>query len=362
MRSLIKTALSKARMDDYSEQDSQIESILRKVQAKIVAIGVGGAGNNTITRLKLEGVEGAETIAVNTDAQDLLHAASDHKLLLGKELTRGLGAGNDPKIGEAAARESIQEIKEITKADMVFITCGLGGGTGTGASPVIAETAKENRALTVAIVTYPFKVEGVKRERNARYGLDKLLKVVDTVILIPNDRLLELAPDLSLDDSFRLADEVLLRGVKGISELITKPGLVNLDFADVRTIMRNRGMAIIAMGESDSKNGACEAVEIALNNPLVNIDIKMASAALINLCGGPNLSLKEAEEAIAVVAKKIKKDSEIIWGTIIDETMGKTTTATVIVSGLDPMKAYFNESFLGKKVINQNEDLALDQI
>ncbi|MHA1410525.1 MAG: cell division protein FtsZ [Candidatus Odinarchaeia archaeon] len=362
MRSLIKTALSKAKMDDYSEQNSEIESVLKKVQAKIVALGVGGAGNNTITRLKMEGVEGAETIALNTDAQDLLHAAADHKLLLGKELTRGLGAGNNPEVGEAAAKESIEEIKEIVNADMVFITCGLGGGTGTGASPVIAEVAKQNNALTVAIVTYPFKVEGVKRDQNAKWGLRKLLKVADTVIVIPNDRLLELAPHLSMEDAFRLADEVLIRGVKGISELITKPGLVNLDFADVRTIMQNRGMAIIAMGESETKNGASEAVEMALNNPLININISNASAALINICGGPQLSLKEAEEAIAVVGKRIKKDAEIIWGTIIDENMNNLTTATVIVSGLDPTDTYFKQSFLGKKVINQSDDLALDRL
>ena len=246
MRTLIKSALSKARVEDYSQEESQIESVLRNVKAKLTAIGVGGAGNNTITRLKLEGIEGAETVAVNTDAQDLLNAVSDHKILLGKQLTRGLGAGNDPKIGQAAAKESVEEIREVVKADMVFITCGLGGGTGSGAAPVIAELAKEEKALTVSIVTFPFKVEGEKREANARWSLEQLLKVSDTVIVIPNDRLLELAPDLSISDAFRLADEVLIGGVKGITELIIKPGLVNLDFADVKTIMFNRGNQMAA--------------------------------------------------------------------------------------------------------------------
>ncbi|MHA1754720.1 MAG: cell division protein FtsZ [Candidatus Odinarchaeia archaeon] len=359
MRSLINSALSKARMENYIKNNEEIENVLKEVQAKIIAIGVGGAGNNTITRLKLEKIDGTETIAVNTDAQDLLHATSDYKLLLGKELTKGLGAGNNPKIGEAAAKESIDEIRKIVNGDMVFITCGLGGGTGSGAAPIIAEIAKENKALTVAIVTYPFKCEGIKRQQNADYGLERLMKVADTVIVIPNDRLLELAPQLSLPDAFRLADEVLIRGVKGITELILKPGLVNLDFADVKTIMYNRGMAIISMAEANSDNGASIAVEEALNNPLIDVDVSTANAALINLSGGANLSLKQAEEAISLVASKIREDAEIIWGAIIDEGMGDIVRATIILSGLERSEKHFKMA-TSKKVINNCSDLGLD--
>ncbi|MEM2110235.1 MAG: cell division protein FtsZ [Candidatus Odinarchaeota archaeon] len=362
MRTLIKSALSKARVEDYSKEDSEIETTLRGVKAKIAVIGVGGAGNNTVTRLKLEGVEGAETIAVNTDAQDLLHTVSDHKILLGKQLTKGLGAGNDPKIGQAAAKEAVEELREAVKADMVFVTCGLGGGTGTGAAPVIAELAKEEKALTVSIVTLPFKAEGVKREANARWGLEQLINVSDSVIIIPNDKILEIAPELSIPDAFRLADEILIGGVKGITELIFKPGLINLDFADVRKVMVNRGTAIIGMAESASNNSAIEAVELAVSNPLLDVDISTASAALINLCGGPNLTIKQAEEAISCIAKRISRDAEIIWGTIIEQEMGKLTRATVILSGLPPFNNYASSVKTDKKVINKSVKLALDEL
>ncbi len=362
MRTLIKSALSKARVEDYIKEDSEIETTLREAKAKISVIGVGGAGNNTVTRLKMEGVEGAVTIAVNTDAQDLLHTISDQKILLGKQLTKGLGAGNDPKIGEAAAKEAIEELKEIVKADMVFITCGLGGGTGTGAAPVIAELAKDEKALTVSIVTLPFKAEGIKREANARWGLEQLLKVSDSVIVIPNDKILEIAPELSLTDAFRLADEILIGGVKGITELIYKPGLINLDFADVRKVMVNSGTAIIGMAESTSNNSAVEAVELAISNPLLDVDISKASAALINLCGGPNLTIKHAEEAIRCVAKRIREDAEIIWGVIIDEDMGKLTRATVVLSGVQPGQNKLETMQIDKKVINKSAKLALDEL
>jgi len=335
MRSLIETALSKAKSGSSLASNIKLEEILEKIRAKIIVIGVGGAGNNTITRLKEEGIDGAETIAVNTDAQDLFHCIADRKILIGKELTKGLGAGNDPSIGEAAARENFEEIREATKADMVFITCGLGGGTGTGAAPVIAEAARKEKALIVAIVTFPFECEGSVRRRNALEGLRRLLEVADTVIVIPNDRLLQIAPNLSIDEAFKVADEILIRSVKGITELIVKPGLVNLDFADVRSIMKDRGMAIIAMGESNSDNRVKSAVEEALNNPLLNVDVSNAKSALINICGGVDMTLKEAQTAVKMVSERINRDAEIIWGAIIDENIRNTLRVTIIISGLN---------------------------
>ncbi|MHA3964135.1 MAG: cell division protein FtsZ, partial [Candidatus Thorarchaeota archaeon SMTZ1-45] len=225
--------------------DEELAELLESVNARILVVGVGGAGNNAITRLMEVGVEGAETLAANTDAQDLYFCNSHHKLLLGRETCGGLGAGNDPDIGEAAAIETYDDIKDVVHGDLVFITAGMGGGTGTGAAAHIAKAAKENGALTVAIVCLPFDVEGATRKKNATRGLNALMEHVDTLIAIPNEKLLEIAPDLSLPEAFMVADEVLVRAVKGIAELISKPGLVNLDFADVRTTMKNGGVSII---------------------------------------------------------------------------------------------------------------------
>src|SRR3989344_249419 len=225
--------------------DEELEQILAKQTAKIKVVGIGGGGNNTINRMSEVGITGTEMIAVNTDAQDLLYTNSAQKILIGKQLTLGLGAGSMPKVGEDAAKESEHEIKEkLQGADMIFITCGLGGGTGTGAAPVIAEVAKKQGALTVAIVTLPFEMEGQRRYENAMVGLEKLENLVDTLIVIPNDKLLELAPDLPLQTAFKVADEILTNAVKGVSELVTKAGLVNLDFADIKTVMGKGGVAM----------------------------------------------------------------------------------------------------------------------
>ncbi|MEM2139290.1 MAG: cell division protein FtsZ, partial [Candidatus Woesearchaeota archaeon] len=238
-----------------SAVDKELEELLAKQRATIKVVGCGGGGNNTINRITEVGVTGAETIAVNTDAQDLLYTAADKKILIGKELTKGLGAGSIPKIGEEAAREQESEIKNALQgADMVFITCGLGGGTGTGSAPVVAEVAKKLGSLVVGIVTMPFSMEGNRRYENAVLGLEKLEKNVDTLIVIPNDKLLELAPDLPLHTAFKVADEILTNAVKGIAELVTKTGLVNLDFADIRAIMGSGCVALIGVGESDSEN------------------------------------------------------------------------------------------------------------
>ncbi len=279
-------------MPKHNVIDEELEQIISKQRAKIKVVGCGGAGNNTINRIYEVGISGAETIAVNTDAQDLLYTNANVKVLIGKEVTHGLGAGSIPQIGEEAARESEHEIKNnLAGSDMVFITCGLGGGTGTGSAPVIAEQAKKNNALTVAVVTIPFEMEGKRRWENAMWGLEKLENIVDTLIVIPNDKLLELAPDLPLHTAFKVADEILTNAVKGIAELVTRAGLVNLDFADIRTVMGRGGVAMIGVGESDGDKRAVESVQKALNNPLLDVDISGANGALINVSGGPDMTL-----------------------------------------------------------------------
>ena len=264
--------------DSYGTQtqaiDKELESLLHDHSARVKVIGCGGGGGNSVSRMKEIGIKGCEIIAVNTDAQDLLYTEVDTKILIGRELTHGLGAGSNPKIGEQAARESEQEIKKkLSNSDMVFITCGLGGGTGTGASPFIAELAKKIGALTIGVVTLPFTVEGQKRIENAQYGLERLSEIVDTLIVIPNDKLLEIAPELPIHTAFKVADEILTNSVKGITELITKAGLVNLDFADVKAVMSNGGVSLIGIGESDSTDRAKDAIEKAINNPLLDVDI-----------------------------------------------------------------------------------------
>jgi cell division protein FtsZ len=315
--------------------DAELEQILAKQKATIKVVGCGGGGNNTINRVTEVGIEGAETIAINTDAQDLLYTTADKKVLIGKELTKGLGAGSMPRIGEEAARETEHELKEkLDGADMVFITCGLGGGTGTGSAPVVAEVAKKLGALTVGIVTMPFAMEGKRRYENALIGLEKLEEQVDTLIVIPNEKLLELAPDLPLHTAFKVADEILTNAVKGIAELVTKAGLVNLDFADIRTVMGNGGVALIGVGESDSENRAVEAVEKAINNPLLDVDISGANGALINVSGGTDMTLEEAKRIVETVSDKLDPDARIIWGAQISEDLNKIVRTMLIVTGV----------------------------
>ena len=312
--------------------DNEIESYLVRSIPKIRVIGVGGAGNNAINRLNQVGIIGAETFAVNTDAQDLVYTDADEKILIGKRLTGGLGAGNRPQIGEAAALESIDEIKKMVNADMVFITCGQGGGTGTGAAHVIAEQARELGALTISICSLPFNVEGPKKRQNASWGLERLTKASDTIITVPNEKLLEIAPDLSISEAFRIVDEILIQGVKGIAEVITKPGLINLDFADVKTILKSSGESLIGLGEADTVE---EATRLALSNPLLDLDIQSARGALINICGtGSSLKLQETENIIRMVTDELNSETEIIWGTLIDPNMEKKFRVTLIVSGI----------------------------
>lgn len=320
---------------EISDIDKELEELLKKQNAKIKVIGIGGGGNNTLSRIHEIGIKGGEMIAMNTDAQDLLYANADKKVLLGKELTKGLGAGSNPKIGEEAAMESEHEIKKkLEGADMVFITCGLGGGSGSGAAPVVADIAKKQGALVIGIVTMPFTIEGEKRIENATNSLERLEGIVDTLIVIPNDKLLEIVPDLPLQTAFKVADEILTNAVKGIAEMVTKAGLVNLDFADIKTIMTNGGVSLIGVGESDTESRALEAVDKALNNPLLDVDVTNAKGALVNIIGGPDLSLDESKIVMEEIGKHLGDNARMIWGAQISPDMDKTMRVTVIITGV----------------------------
>ncbi|MBI4148507.1 cell division protein FtsZ [Candidatus Woesearchaeota archaeon] len=315
--------------------DTELEELLAKQRASIKVVGCGGGGNNTINRITEVGIAGAETLAVNTDAQDLLYTNADKKILIGREITRGLGAGSDPKIGEESAKENEHEIKQAMQgSDMVFITCGLGGGTGTGSAPVVADCAKKLGALTVGIVTMPFTMEGNRRYENALQGLERMENIVDTLIVIPNDKLLDLAPDLPLHTAFKVADEILTNAVKGIAELVTRAGLVNLDFADIRAVMTNGGVALIGVGESDSENRAVEAVEKAITNPLLDVDITGATGALINVAGSKDMTLNEARKVVETISSRLSEDARVIWGAQIYEDLDRTLRVMLIVTGV----------------------------
>ena len=321
--------------DEVKEVDKELEDLLKKQTAKIKVVGVGGGGNNSLSRMKEIGIRGGELIAINTDAQDLLYANSDQKILLGKELTGGLGAGSNPKIGEESAKESQSEIKKkLAGADMVFITCGLGGGTGTGAAPEIARISRKQNALTIGVVTLPFTIEGKKRIENAMNGLEKMEAMVDTLIVIPNDKLLELAPELPLHTAFKISDEILTNAVKGVTELVTTSGLVNLDFADIKAVMADGGVSLIGMGESDIENRSLDAIEKAIQNPLLDVDISNATGALVNVVGGSDMSLDECKEIIEKVGEKLSPDAKLIWGAQISPDMEKSIRVLLIVTGV----------------------------
>jgi len=318
-----------------SEIDKELEEILKLQSARIKVVGVGGGGGNTVSRMRELGIKGGEIIAINTDAQDLLYANADQKILIGREISKGLGSGSNPKIGAEAAKEQEQEIKKkLSNSDLVFVTCGLGGGTGTGGAPIIAEIAKKQGALVIGVVTIPFTVEGAKRIENAMEGLERMEGIVDTLIIIPNDKLLDLAPDLPLTTAFKVADEILTNAVKGITELITNSGLVNLDFADIKTVMLNGGVSLIGMGESDSSNRAEEAVEKALNNPLLDVDIKNAQGALVNVIGGNDLSLDEYKSIIKKIGDQLSPNAKLISGAQISKDMEKSIKVMVIITGV----------------------------
>ena len=345
---------SKANMDI----DEELQRLIANQKTRIKVIGCGGAGNNTINRIGEVGVKGISTIAINTDAQDLLYTTSDHKILIGRQLTQGLGAGSNPRIGEEAAKESEHEIKKVLEnTDMIFITCGLGGGTGTGSAPFIASVAKKMGILSVAIVTMPFMMEGSHRFENAMIGLEKLEQSINTLIVIPNEKLLELAPHLPLQTAFKVADEILTNAVKGIAELVTKTGLVNLDFADVKTIMSEGGVALIGMGESDAENRAEESVHRALENPLITVDISNATGALINISGGENLTLDESRQIVETVGERLDPHAKIIWGAQIYKDLEKTVRTMLIITGVKSEQIFGegNKYFVQKHKAIENE-------
>jgi cell division protein FtsZ len=303
--------------------------------AVLKVAGVGGGGTNAVNRMVDAGLSGVEFIAVNTDAQALLMADADIKIQVGAEVTRGLGAGADPEIGLAAAQESRDELKEALKgADMVFITAGEGGGTGTGGAPIVAEIGQEIGALTVGVVTRPFGFEGRKRAEQAERGIDQLRDRVDTLIVIENDRLLQVVErQTSVVEAFRMADDILRQGVQGITDLITVPGLVNLDFADVRTIMRDAGSALMGIGRASGENRAAEAARSAVSSPLLEASIEGATGILLNVTGGSDIGLFEVNEAAEVVTGAADQNANVIFGAVIDDSIGGDVQVTVIATG-----------------------------
>jgi cell division protein FtsZ len=312
--------------------DMQAESF-----AQIKVVGVGGGGSNAVNRMIAEGLRGVDFIAVNTDAQALLMSNAPQRIRIGDKLTRGLGAGGNPEVGMKAAEESTHDLEEVLHgADMVFVTCGMGGGTGTGAAPVIAELVKESGALTIGVVTRPFGFEGSRRQNLAREGLDRLKDKVDTLIVIPNDRLLEIVDKkASMTQAFRTADDVLRQGIQGISELITVPGLINLDFADVRSIMSGGGTALMAVGVAMGENRAVEAAQNAVTSSLLDVTIDGAQGILFNITSGPNLSLFEVNEAAEIIKQKAHPDANIIFGAVIDENLEDELRITLIATGFE---------------------------
>ncbi|MCX6682676.1 MAG: cell division protein FtsZ [Methanoregula sp.] len=325
MRSIVEEALTKARDDKtpVAQNNEDLDQILAELKTEITVIGCGGSGSNTITRMMEEGIHGARMIAINTDAQHLARTHADQRILIGRQRTRGLGAGSIPQIGEEAALENEQEIRgAVSGCDMVFITVGLGGGTGTGCAPVIAKAAREEGALTIAIVTLPFNAEGAIRMENAEAGLERLRDVADTVIVVPNDRLLEVVPKLPLYAAFKVADEVLMRAVKGITELITM---------------------------------AADSVKKAIRSPLLDVDISGATAALVNVVGGPDMTMEEAEGVIQEVYNRVDPNARIIWGAQIDPAMQNKMRTLLVVTGVRSPQIYGRSEKLTPKVQKQFE-------
>lgn len=319
---------------DYSMEAGQ------EFGAKIKVIGVGGGGGNAVNRMISEDVEGVEFIVANTDVQALDASTAETKIQLGPKLTRGLGAGSNPEIGEKAAEESEEQIAQsLEGADMVFVTAGMGGGTGNGAAPIVAKIAKDQGALTVGVVTRPFSFEGPKRGRYAAEGVAKMKENVDTLIVIANNRLLEMVDKKTpMMEAFKEADNVLRQGVQGISDLITSPGYVNLDFADVKTVMANQGSSLMGIGSATGENRTGEATKKAISSPLLEASIEGAENVLLNITGGPDLSLFEAQDASDIVTQAATADVNIIFGTSIDETLGDEVRVTVIATGIDHEK------------------------
>jgi len=330
-------------------KDNDFQPIRAESPAQIKVVGVGGAGQNAVNRMIAEGLVGIEFIAINTDQQALMLSHAPVRVRIGEKVTRGLGAGGNPEMGEKAAEESGEELEGLLKgADMVFITSGMGGGTGTGAAPVVARIAKEQGALTIGVVTRPFTVEGQPRMRSAESGIEKLKEHVDTLIVIPNDRLLDIVDKrASLSQSLRVADDVLRQGIQGISELITMPGLINLDFADVRAIMSEGGAALMAVGVASGEGRARSAAEQAITSHLLDVTIDGARGILFNITGGNDMSLHEVNEAMSLIKGSAHPDCNVIFGAVIDENMKDQIRITVIATGFE------QQSVIPRRIVRQ---------
>ncbi|MGC8645194.1 MAG: cell division protein FtsZ [Thermoplasmata archaeon] len=330
-----------------SPDDEELAKIVESLKVNIRIVGCGGAGTNTINRCARSGIYGAELIAMNTDAPHLLTIQANRKILVGRRATGGRGAGALPQVGEEAARESYDEIvSAIGNSEIVFVTSGMGGGTGTGVAPIVAEAAKRQKALVISIVTLPFSAEGRVRMDNAMYGIEKLRKVSDTTIVIPNDKLLEIVPRLPLDQAFKVADEILMESLKGLTEIITKPGLVNLDYSDIQTVMKEGGVAMIGIGESlGGKATVEEAVTEAITSPLIEADISTTKGALVRIVGGEDMTISQAEMAVRMIQEKINPMARIVWGASVDPSLKGEFKVLVVLTGVN--SPYFLSSSKG---------------
>ncbi len=332
-----------------SAEDDELRALVESLKIKIAIIGCGGGGSNTVRRMYQAGVEGVKMVACNTDARHLLSIQAHHKILMGRSMTKGLGSGSLPEVGQKAAEESENDLwKYVDGQNIVFVVAGMGGGTGTGSAPVVAELAKRAGALTVGVVTLPFKAEGAVRMSNAIKGLERLKEVCDTTIVLQNDRLLELVPKLPLEAAFRVTDEVLMQSIKGITDALTKPGLINIDFNDLLTIMRGGGMALIGLGESSEYGQRAEkCIEDALSSPMLgDVDIKQAKGALVRVIGGEDLTVTEAEKAALLVSERVDPRARIIWGCAVHGDIKNEMRVMVVLTGVK-----FNsivESFKGR--------------
>ncbi|MCK5299516.1 MAG: cell division protein FtsZ [Candidatus Aenigmarchaeota archaeon] len=349
------TVVPQTPVDNFSSPAPQQQAVQQDTfedvkDAKILVIGAGGMGNNAINRLHMMGVSGADTVAINTDKQHLLSIQADSKILIGKDVTKGLGAGGYPSKGKEAAQESTNEIRSaLQDVDLIFLVSGMGGGTGTGCAPVISEEAKKSGAIVIGVVTMPFKIEG-GRISKAEEGLAKLRQVCDTVIVIENDKLLEIAGDMPLQQAFAVADEIIVTMIKGITETIATPSIVNLDYADVKAVMSNGGVAVIGVGESSTAARAREAVEEAMSNPLLDVDYKGATGALIHITGGQDMKLQEIGEVGDFVAKHLDAEASTIWGARIDDELNGKIRVITIITGVQ------SQYVLGPQELNSSEN------
>ncbi len=368
MRSIVNRAIARLEQSSLpadpgepavAEEDEELRQIVDSLSVSIKIMGCGGGGCNTISRLSESGIVGAQLSALNTDANHLLHIRAPKKILLGKEITRGLGAGAIPEVGERAARESMADIRALLQgANVVFVTAGLGGGTGTGAAHIVARTAKDLGALVMGVVTMPFASEGTMRRENAERGLERLRRHCDTTAVVENDRLLELVPDLPLEAAFKVADEILMQSIKGMTEIVTKPGLVNIDFSDLLTIIEEGGVAMIGIGEARGEGDRVDlAVEEALHSPLLGeVDMSQVGGALIRVVGGPDLTVEEAERAAELIGAQTNPMARIIWGCSVDPELKKEIRVLVVLTGVQ------GENLLGKDTSHVLEGIGIDVV